>query len=335
MERFNFVKIGLLLLVCIFGIAKAQTPIQPPEGMVSWWTGDGHANDIVGGNDGISGDDVTFENGMVGGAFCFDGTGDEAVVWAPGVGIDGLPQLTIDAWVKLYSMEEDEERFVTLCDNVLLRHDGFCGFRQLHFCINFGGEYPYHDLHHIRVDGALQSGEFYHVAGTYDGAYMRLYLDGVEVGHEAVTKTIHATGRDVGLSWPDEPMDGLLDEVEVYDRALSADEIWSLFEAGSAGKCKVAIPVILNFFDESVADGSLVGEGPGKSAENRLNALRNMLETAGNLIDAGDYQAACGQLMAVYKKTDGDPKAPDFVSGPAAIELAIMILDLMDNLGCQ
>lgn len=41
-------------------------------------------------NGGISSDDVTFSNGMVGEAFCFDGTADEAVVWAPGVGIDGL-----------------------------------------------------------------------------------------------------------------------------------------------------------------------------------------------------------------------------------------------------
>jgi hypothetical protein len=155
----------------------------------------------------------------------------------------------------------------------------------------------------------------------------------VEVDNHEVTGTVRTTGSGVMLSSPDEPMDGLLDEGEVYCRALSADEIWSIFEAGGAGKCKVAVPVILNFFDESVADGSLVGEGPGKSAENRLNALRNMLEAAGALIDAGAYEAASNQLMAAYGKTDGDPKPPDFVSGPAASELAIMVLDLMENLG--
>jgi len=319
------------------GIAKAQSPIQPPEGMVSWWTGDGHANDIVGGNDGTLGDDVTFANGMVGEAFCFDGTADEAVVWAPGVGIDGLQQLTIDAWVKLNVMENDEERFVTLCDDVLLRHDGFNGSGQLHFCMNFGGESPDDDLHDVRVNDALEVEVWYHVAGTYDGEDMRLYLNGREVGNHPVIGTIRTTGRDVGLSWPDEPMDGLLDEVEIYNRALSADEIWAIFEAGSAGKCKtaIAIPVILNFFDESVEEGNLIGEGPGKSAENRLNALRNMLETAGELGEAGDYQAACGQLMAVYQKTDDDPRPPDFVSGSATEDLASMVLDLMDNLGCE
>jgi hypothetical protein len=165
---------------------------------------------------------------------------------------------------------------------------------------------------------------------------MRLYLNGVQVDYLSVTGTVLTAGRSrVFLSSQDEPMDGLLDEVEVYDRALSANEIWSISDAGSAGKCKVAVPVILNFFDESVADGSLVGEGPGKSAENRLNALRNMLEAAGDLINAGTYEEACGQVMAVYEKIDGDPKPPDFVSGPAAVELAIMILELMNTLGCN
>ena len=115
----------------------------------------------------------------------------------------------------------------------------------------------------------------------------------------------------------------------------SADEIWSLFAVGDAGKCKVAVPVILDFFDDAIADGSLVGEGPGKSAENPLKALRNMLEAAGSLIEAGAYQDACGQLMAIYRKTDGDTKPPDFVAGPAAPGLAEMLLDLMASLGCE
>jgi hypothetical protein len=234
-------------------------------------------------------------------------------------------------------MESDEERFVSVSgDKAVLRHDGFSWFGQLHFYMNFGDEYPNDDLHHIRTLGnTLKVGEFYHVAGTYDGQVMRLYLNGMEVGNHAITGTLRTTGKGVQLSDPYEPMSGRLDEVEIYNCALSAHEIRSIFEAGSAGKCKVAIPVTLNFFDESVADGSLVGEGPGKSGKNRLNALRNMLETAGNLVDAGDYQAACGQLMDVYKKTDGDPKPPDFVSGPATEDLAIMVLDLVDNLGCQ
>jgi hypothetical protein len=59
-----------------------------------------------------------------------------------------------------------------------------------------------------------------------------------------------------------------------------------------------------------------------------------MIEAAGDLIEDGDIEQACGQLTAAYKKTDGQNKPPDFVSGPAAEELAAMIQELMDELEC-
>jgi hypothetical protein len=92
---------------------------------------------------------------------------------------------------------------------------------------------------------------------------------------------------------------------------------------------------ILDFFDDAVAKGELKGSGPGRSAEGRLKALRNMLEEAEALIQQGDIKEACGQLRQAYLRTDGEPRPPDFVEGPAAGELAQMILDLMDDLGCS
>ena len=78
-----------------------------------------------------------------------------------------------------------------------------------------------------------------------------------------------------------------------------------------------------------------MGEGPGRSADKRLNALRNMLEAAAELIDAGLYGLACEQLWDAYGKCDGDPRPPDFVSGAARAELAGMIQDVIDSLGCE
>ncbi|MDB4303401.1 hypothetical protein N9934_01240 [Desulfosarcina sp.] len=95
------------------------------------------------------------------------------------------------------------------------------------------------------------------------------------------------------------------------------------------------IDAILDFFDESVEDGILEGDGPGKSANGRLNALRNMLEMAGDLIGVNDYEGACGQLAAALKKCDGESRPPDFVAGPATSDLYDMILELMAELGCE
>ncbi len=93
--------------------------------------------------------------------------------------------------------------------------------------------------------------------------------------------------------------------------------------------------LILQFFDQSVSKGTLIGNGPGKSANNRLKAVENMLEAARELIKEGSIAEACHQLMDAYQKTDGNPKPPDFVAGSAAPELASMIQDLRASLGCQ
>lgn len=91
----------------------------------------------------------------------------------------------------------------------------------------------------------------------------------------------------------------------------------------------------LDCIEESLADETLMGEGEGESAEKRPNALTNMLERAATLIDDGLYDEACDQLRAAYKKCDGDPKPPDFVTGEAVEELAAMIQGVMESLGCE
>jgi len=68
---------------------------------------------------------------------------------------------------------------------------------------------------------------------------MRLYLDGVEVGNNAITGTVDP--RDgLFFSSGDETLDGLLDEIDIFNRALDPSEVRAIFEAGSAGKCKNA-----------------------------------------------------------------------------------------------
>jgi hypothetical protein len=91
----------------------------------------------------------------------------------------------------------------------------------------------------------------------------------------------------------------------------------------------------LTYFNESVADESLVGNGPGNSGWGRLGALRNMLEASDDLIADGYYAEACGQLTDAYNRCDGLPHPPEFVTGDAAADVAQMILDVMNALGCE
>ena len=175
---------------------------------------------------------ATFAPAKVGEGFSFNGAGNG--VFAPGAGIDNLQQLTIDAWVQHNSLAPGRvQRYVSLLnEKAVLRYDGAAGPAQLHFYMRIDGQ-----LQHIRVDNVLRVGVFHHVAGSYDGAVMRLYLDGVEVGSLPVTGTVDA-GGGVIFSSSDEALDGLLDEIEIFDRALDASEVRAIFEADAAGKCK-------------------------------------------------------------------------------------------------
>jgi hypothetical protein len=94
----------------------------------------------------------------------------------------------------------------------------------------------------------------------------------------------------------------------------------------------VSVQDILDFFDQSVADGTLVGDGPGSSADGRLKALRNKIKAAGDTIDDGGD--ACEQLLDIYHHCDGFPRPPEFVDGSATAELIEKILLLMADLGC-
>ena len=216
--------------------ARPSSPgcMLPPAGIVSWWPGDETPVDIVGFNMGTLYNGVSYSEGEVGQAFNFTQVDDW--VLAPGAGVIDLQQLTIDFWVRLDSMSSDKiERFVTLSwKKAVIRYDPV-GPQQLHFYMDIDG-----GLRHVRVNGLLQTGRFHHVAGTYDGVTMRLYLDGAEVGNLSVRGTV-GVAEGIALSTGDqEGLDGLLDEVQVFDRAVPAEEVRAIYDAGTAGQCKPA-----------------------------------------------------------------------------------------------
>jgi beta propeller repeat protein len=91
---------------------------------------------------------------------------------------------------------------------------------------------------------------------------------------------------------------------------------------------------ILVFFDNSVADGTLVGVGKGNSAAGRRGALRNMIAASGDLVNEGQVLEACQQLLDAYERVDGIEPPPDFADGQSAPELAVRIQALRATLGC-
>ncbi|MPZ84303.1 MAG: hypothetical protein GEV28_29465 [Actinophytocola sp.] len=83
-------------------------------------------------------------------------------------------------------------------------------------------------------------GEWHHLAGTFDGERVTLYLDGVMVASTAAKGSLGpATGTNLIVGAdpvdPESKFTGAVDDVRLYDRGLSAAEIAELFAAADSG----------------------------------------------------------------------------------------------------
>ena len=73
-----------------------------------------------------------------------------------------------------------------------------------------------------------------HVAGTWDGATMTIYVDGTP-GESSLGQQGKLTSETAPAGFGDPSMNGLIDEVRIYSRALSPGEIKAVYDSESAG----------------------------------------------------------------------------------------------------
>jgi len=224
--------------------AGAPTPCAPPPaGMVAWYPGDGNANDIIGDNNGTLQGGVTFAPGEVAQAFNFNGI-DSFVNVTDAVNLH-LQSLTIDAWVNLTDSTQD--RAIVIKSALALAGNDFAyGLRIL-----AGGHAEGRitdavgNFASVVSASVLTLNQFQHVALTYDGAALKLYLNGVLDGTTSTSLIPVVNTNPVSIgAWQSVSAGtiqywlGLIDEVEIFNRALSQPEIQSIVNAGSSGKCK-------------------------------------------------------------------------------------------------
>jgi len=97
----------------------------------------------------------------------------------------------------------------------------------------------------VSVNQNLTPGEWYHVAGTFDGTTIRCYLNGIETDTNLLSaiKSGNATlfiGQD---GWGN-IFNGIVDELKIYNRALTVDEVQADYEAGLNGPAKSLIGTV-------------------------------------------------------------------------------------------
>jgi hypothetical protein len=216
-----------------FVCERSVACLAPPEGILSWWRGEGTALDTMGANPGALTPGATYVPGKVGQAFWFDG---QSWLEAPSAGLPlGNAERTLEAWIRVDQLPAWEESFFA----------GYGAFGSSTATYHFGSTWPnvfFSQWGGNVTAGLLHQGQWHHVAVTNVGNHVILYLDGVSViagdlPMATPAGTQFLIGRIPGYLGDIRRIVGAVDEVTIYDRALSAAEIQSIFGAGADGKC--------------------------------------------------------------------------------------------------
>jgi hypothetical protein len=231
---------------------------RPRDGLIGLWSGEGNAVDSVGGNNGVM-QNVSFTDGVVGQAFLF----------AP----DNFPYGTY------VGVQIPDQPAFALTHSLTI--EGWVSPRGNGYMIFFRGDHrPGLDPYHLSLDGHLNLefgicggdgstatvhvpvglGAWIHVAGVLDDSTgtMSLYTNGVLA--DQITTTVRPFGAlladespGVGIGNVNDggnnfPFSGEIDEIALYGRALSADEVNAIYaeNAANAGGRAELLPARTN-----------------------------------------------------------------------------------------
>jgi hypothetical protein len=262
-------KLSLLLLLIALSAAPSEAIVpvcvDPPSGLVSWWKGEDNADDSAGTNHGTIMNSVGFVDGMVGKAFSLDGN---SYVEAPDEGLPlGSAERTIVAWV--YPTAYNGLKHIV--------HYGSRGSGASWGLVILGnGTLIAHEWLNYEGAGNVPLDQWSHVAiSLSNGGVKKHYINGTLVGESTyepntVSSGILRIGARIDDPYnPPELFHGLVDEVAVFNRALTADEIAAIYNAGIAGMCPIQQDNVVVL---QPGPGSNDGSDDGSASKERMQA---------------------------------------------------------------
>jgi hypothetical protein len=224
----------LCLTALLLATCSAYASVSIPAGAVGWWRGEGDNSDFFGNGSTVIPGGATFAPGFVGQAFGFSGAGFGVVVGNPAA--FQLQDFTIEAWIK----RADAGAVSQNAPGAAIFAGGTGSYS---LAIETTGQLSFGQVGVSKVTSAatVTDTAWHHVAVTKAGAGVNFYIDGDAAGSASYSAAFYfntpfaigSLGATVGVNYT---FWGQIDELGLYNRAVSGAEISAIFGAGIAGK---------------------------------------------------------------------------------------------------
>ena len=223
----------LALLVCLGTFASAQIPSYvPTNGLVGWWPFNGNANDESGnGNHGtVNGATLTSDrNSSNNAAYSFNGSTSYIAVLPSSSNSSVINEITISCWIysndgNAYSVSKTNQ---SLGDyRIVVTSTNYAAL-----LVN-GVEYVFNNV-------SLPTNQWYHLAVTKSSSLTStIYINGIPLNN-AYTNIYPQRNPTTNIEFGRDPMgltefhDGKLDDIGIWNRALTSQEISNLYRGAN------------------------------------------------------------------------------------------------------
>jgi hypothetical protein len=238
--------LALTLLTLICSSAQAQLPSYlPADGLVGWWPFNGNANDESGnGNDGDIQNGLLFtsdRNNISNSALDFDGNDDQVVI-NHSSSLSPINFVTAGFWVNP-SFYEDGKTILEKGSHVNLfqRSYGFYGPQnngKISFFVSSGNtELAVSSISNIELN------QWTYIVGVFNGSSIKIYVNGTLEAEQLLFGNINQNtepllfGSQRYYAFSDYWFNGLIDDIAIYNRALTEQEIQNLYAGTSPAAC--------------------------------------------------------------------------------------------------
>jgi hypothetical protein len=212
---------------------------DPPPGLVAWWTGDGNARDELGVYHGTASTGFLYPTGLVGQAFGFDSSDDRVSIPHASVFNLAPPGFTVHFWMRASGNQPGSDSALVEKSHGFTDTSGWAfqvrrADGKPRFAVGTAGGWA-----EVSATNSCLDEKWHHLAGTWDGAMIRLFVDGVLHGMAANTAPANNNrplnfGFAAGGWNPQRFLVGGVDEVAIHQAALTAGEIAAVARAGGA-----------------------------------------------------------------------------------------------------